>query len=110
MLYDSSPTQVSVNFNAAQITAGFNVDATVYHCYIVVVNGGSSVLYVDGVGTAGALGAGNLTAQYIGKDNGNAFNMVGNVEAFACWSYGLSADEAFCVTSRERAQFFGLNP
>lgn len=103
LFYTNGAGTIAVNDGAAQIAA--TVNATVAHCYVLIVNGASSQIIVDGTTvatTGGPLTNVTLTGLTIGYDAPSGFGWDGQWSEFALFTGVLTSDEILAINARSR--------
>ncbi|WP_437958607.1 LamG-like jellyroll fold domain-containing protein [Sorangium sp. So ce119] len=105
VLYANTASTMAVTLGGGQIAG--TVDATALHAYLLIANGASSSLWVDGVQVAtGTLGTNAMTELYVGASiapSGGFWDQY--IDEVMVFAGAVSADEMLSLFARSRVRW-----
>jgi hypothetical protein len=103
LFYSVTPT--TMDWNDGTVQRSVTVDATIAHCYIIITNGASSNIRVDGVDHTVSLTNSTITGLGVGADAVNGLGLDGYVSEVMVFSGVLTADECMALEARSRLKW-----
>lgn len=103
LFYTNTASTVAVSDGA--VTRQVTVDATVTRCYIIIVNGASSQIRVDGTATTVSLTDVALTGLGVGADAVSGAGLDGPIAEVMIFNAALTTDECMALEARSRAKW-----
>jgi lysophospholipase L1-like esterase len=103
LFYSVTPT--TMDWNDGTVQRSVTVNATIAHCYIIITNGSSSNIRVDGVDNIVSLTNSTITGLGVGADAVNGLGLDGYVSEVMVFSGVLTTDECMALEARSRQKW-----